>query len=229
MEFDFKNGEVLLINKPFEWTSFDVVNKIRYLIKKRYNIKKIKVGHAGTLDPLATGLMIVCTGKATKKIQDFTNYDKEYIAEIKFGATTPSFDLETEVDKTYPYNHINEKELLNILKNKFIGKINQIPPIFSAKKINGVRAYEYARKGENIELKPSLVEIKSIEILNINLPFVTLLIKCSKGMYVRSLIRDIGFSLKSGAHLTKLERTSVGEFKIENTFTISQFETIINN
>ena len=224
--FDFQKGEILLISKPYKWTSFDAVKKIRYLIKKKYQYNKIKVGHAGTLDPLATGLIIICTGKSTKEISKFQSLDKEYIATIKLGATTPSFDLETSVDKEYEISHINENNFKQAIK-KYIGEIEQIPPSFSAKHINGERAYYKARKGEEVNLKSSLIKIKKIEILEFNLPIVKLLIVCSKGTYIRALARDIGYSLKSGAHLVALKRTSIGNYKLENALLPEKFQKIL--
>ena len=218
------DGKILLIDKPFQWTSFDVVKKIRRLLQNKFDLKKIKVGHAGTLDPLATGLMIVCTGKATKKIQHLIEDDKEYIAEIKLGATTPSYDLETELDKSFEYNHISEDLTEKVLKEKFTGKIDQIQPIFSAKRIKGVRAYEYARKGINVELEPVKIEIHEIKLINYNLPDIKIKVNCSKGTYIRSLARDIGVALKSGAHLTGLQRTSIGKFSINDAISVNEFE-----
>ena len=225
-ELDFKNGKVLLIDKPLGWTSFNVVKKIRYLIQKKYNIKKIKVGHAGTLDPLASGVLIVCTGKMTKQISSFQDTKKEYIATIKFGATTPSYDLETEIDEEYPFQHITLEKLKTILSEEFTGTIQQKPPIFSAKQINGVRAYEYARSGQKIEMKTAEVKVHEVEIISDFelMPTVRLRISCSKGTYIRSLAHDLGQALGSGAHLTGLIRTKVGDFKIEDTITIEHFE-----
>lgn len=220
---DFINGEVLLINKPYEWTSFDVVRKIRNSISRKLGIKKIKVGHAGTLDPLATGLMIVCTGKATKKINDFMDLDKEYLATMKLGETTPSYDLETAVDSTHTINHVN-KSLLSKVLNEFIGDTMQNPPSFSAKYHKGKRAYEYARKGEEIELNPVQIRINSINLISYNQPFLKVLLSCSKGTYIRSLTRDIGEKLNCGAHLTDLERTAIGKFKKNDALTMTEFE-----
>ena len=222
-------GKILLIDKPFQWTSFDVVKKIRVLLKNKFDLKKIKVGHAGTLDPLATGLLIVCTGKATKKIQYLIEDDKEYIAEIKLGATTPSFDLETEIDKSFEYKHISEDLTERILKEKFTGKIDQIPPLFSAKRIKGVRAYEYARKGIDVKLEPSKIEIHEIELINYNLPDIKIKVNCSKGTYIRSLARDIGVALKSGAHLTGLQRTSIGNYSLNEALSLDEFEKRLKN
>lgn len=220
---DFQAGKVLLIDKEYNWTSFDAVNKIRILLKNRLGIKKIKVGHAGTLDPLATGLIIVCTGKMTKQITSFQDQEKVYEATIKLGETTPSFDLESEVDGTYPTDHINLEKLNEVLK-KFVGEIDQIPPLFSAKYINGTRAYEYARKGSEIELKSQKIKIHSIELIHFDLPFVKLRIICSKGTYIRALARDIGKSLESGAYLSDLRRTGIGQFDVKNAITMNEFE-----
>ncbi len=224
---DYLAGEVILINKYLSWTSFDIVNKMRYLLKKKLDIKKIKVGHAGTLDPLATGLVIVCTGKKTKEIEQYQAQEKEYIADIYLGATTPSFDLETEVDKEYEFSHITI-ELINEVLKKFIGKQQQIPPIFSAKKVDGQRAYISARKGIELIIKPSDIEIYEIEPLEINLPHnLKIKIKCSKGTYIRALARDIGTSLNSGAYLKGLIRTKIGNFSVENSITVDEFENLL--
>ncbi len=223
---DYLAGEVVLINKELGWTSFDVVNKVRKALTDHLKVKKIKVGHAGTLDPLATGLVILCTGKKTKEIVSFQDQIKEYVTVLKVGVTTPSFDLETEPDNEYPINHIT-KELTEEKVKSFLGKQEQIPPIFSAKKINGVRAYKKARKGAQFELKPSNIEIFEIEVLNFELPFVELRIVCSKGTYIRALARDIGKSLDSGAHLDKLERTRIGDFLLKNSISVDSFEKML--
>ncbi len=220
---NIKNGQVLLFDKPYKWTSFQVVNKVRWLLCQKYNWKKLKVGHAGTLDPLATGLLILCTGKATKTISELMAIDKEYIAEIKFGETTPSFDLEKEVDKTYPTEHIT-KELLEKTLKKFNGEIEQIPPLFSAKQVNGTRAYHLARQGSDMELKPSKITINEFEILKYEMPYASFRINCSKGTYIRSLARDLGAELNSGAHLTGLQRTRIGEFQLVNAESMESFE-----
>lgn len=221
-------GEVLYFNKVKTWTSFDLVNKVRYLIRKELGVKKLKIGHAGTLDPLATGVMIVCTGKATKRIESFQYQTKEYIATLKLGATTPSFDLETEVDATYPTEHITE-ELLHKTLKQFIGEIQQIPPKYSAVKINGKRAYEYARNGEEIEIKPKTLVIDEIELLEFHDLSAKIRVVCSKGTYIRALARDIGVALNSGAHLTDLERTRIGDITLDNCISINDFQEIINN
>lgn len=212
---NFKDGEVLYFDKPLGWTSFKVVGHARYHICRRIKMKKLKVGHAGTLDPLATGVMIVCTGKATKRIEEFQYHTKEYIATIRLGATTPSYDLEHEIDATYPTEHIT-RELVEETLKTFIGEIQQIPPAFSACMVNGKRAYDLARKGEEVELKPKLLVIDEIELLECNLPEIKIRVVCSKGTYIRALARDIGEALKSGAHLTGLIRTRVGEVKLEH-------------
>lgn len=225
---DFIAGKVILIDKPLEWTSFDVVNKIRYLLKSYHNVKKIKVGHAGTLDPLATGLLIICTGKFTKKIESFQAQEKEYITTLKLGVTTPSFDRETAEDQYFNINHIDKTLLLETL-HQFLGEQQQIPPIFSAKKVNGKKAYEAARNGQEIKLKSNTIVIHELELLNFNLPFVKLRIKCSKGTYIRALGRDIGKKLGSGAYLHNLKRTKIGAYHVENAFEISELEKKIKN
>ena len=214
---NFKEGEVLFFNKPLGWTSFKVVGHIRYHICRRMKVKKLKVGHAGTLDPLATGVMIVCTGKATKRIEEFQYHTKEYIATIQLGATTPSYDLEHEIDATYPTEHITREKIEETLK-QFLGEIQQIPPAFSACKVDGARAYDLARKGQEVELKPKLLAIDEIELLACDLEKMEIKIRvvCSKGTYIRALARDIGEALHSGAHLTGLVRTRVGEVKLED-------------
>lgn len=221
---DFKNGKVLLIDKPLEWTSFQVVNKIRWHIRKKFNIKKIKVGHAGTLDPLATGLLILCTGKFTKKIETYQAQKKEYTGIFTLGATTPSYDLETEINKTFSIKHIT-KEILHKTTKQFLGKINQKPPIFSAIKKDGVRLYELARKGQTTPIKPRSIEIFEFEITKIELPLVYFRVVCSKGTYIRSLAYDFGNALHSGAYLSSLRRTKIGNFKVENSIKIEDFTT----
>lgn len=219
---NFKEGEVLYFDKPLKWTSFAVVNKIRYHICRKLGVKKIKVGHAGTLDPLATGVMIICTGKATKRIEEFQYHTKEYIATLQLGATTPSFDLEKEIDATYPTEHIT-RELVEETLKRFVGSIEQIPPVFSACKVDGKRAYDLARKGEEVELKPKTLVIDEIELLECNLPQIRIRVVCSKGTYIRALARDIGEALNSGAHLTGLIRTRVGEVKLEDCLSVESF------
>ena len=212
---DFKKGEVLYFNKPLGWTSFKVVGHVRYHICRRMGVKKLKVGHAGTLDPLATGVMIVCTGKATKRIEEFQYHTKEYIADIRLGATTPSFDLEHEIDATYPTEHIT-RELVEETLQRFKGEIQQVPPAFSACMVNGKRAYDLARKGKEVDLKPKLLVIDEIELLDCRLPDIRVRVVCSKGTYIRALARDIGVALNSGAHLIALQRTRVGDVRLED-------------
>lgn len=211
---DFIAGEVVLFNKPLTWTSFDLVNKFRYKLSRKLGVKKIKVGHAGTLDPLATGVMIICTGKATKRIDEYQYQTKEYVATLRLGETTPSFDLETEVDGVYPTEQIT-KELLAAVLPSFIGSIQQIPPAYSACKVNGKRAYELARKGEEVQLKAKTLVIDEIELLSFDLPEIKIRVVCSKGTYIRALARDIGVALNSGAHLTGLVRTRIGAFTLD--------------
>ncbi|MDN3621006.1 tRNA pseudouridine(55) synthase TruB [Polaribacter undariae] len=219
---EYKNGQVLLIDKPLNWTSFQVVNKLRWEIRQRFNIKKIKVGHAGTLDPLASGLLIICTGKQTKEIHVYQGQEKEYTGTFTVGATTPSYDLETEIDKTYPTDHITE-ELLHETTKQFIGDIQQKPPIFSAIKKDGKRLYELARKGETTEIQSRTVSITEFEITKINLPEVEFRVVCSKGTYIRSLAYDFGLALNSGAHLSALRRTKIGDFSVEKGVSVEQF------
>ena len=219
---DFKNGQVLLINKPLNWTSFQVVNKIRWLIKNKFGIKKIKVGHAGTLDPLATGLLIICTGKMTKKISSFQNQTKKYTGTFLIGSTTPSFDLETKPDKSFPVDHINKDLIINATKS-FIGKIKQKPPIYSAIKKDGKRLYESARIGENIEINDRDIEILNFNISRINMPHIDFEVECSKGTYIRSLANDFGKKLNSGATLYKLNRTKIGEYSVNKSISIEEF------
>ncbi len=222
-ETDFLKGSVLLIDKPFEWSSFDVVNKVKILLQKKFRIKWLKVGHAGTLDPLATGLMILCTGNATKDITQYLSLDKEYIATICLGKSTPSYDLETQPDHIYPTDHITREMILKTLP-AFIGEIKQIPPVFSAKRLKGKRAYDFARKGKEIELQASTVHIKEIELLEYNKPVVVVRIKCGKGTYIRAFARDFGTALNSGAHLIALKRISIGDFMISDAMTMKIFE-----
>jgi tRNA pseudouridine55 synthase len=227
LEFHFLEGEVLLFDKPAGWTSFDLVNKVRKLISRHLNVRRIKVGHAGTLDPMATGLMILCTGKATKEISRFQGMDKSYIAEMEFGKTTPSFDAETEIDHQYPFLHIDRKNLLKTL-SRFTGTFDQLPPAYSAKKVGGQRAYKLARKGKEVKLQPHEVTINKIELIKFDLPYCTIAVDCSKGTYIRALARDIGFFLDSGAYLTALVRTRIGPYDLSNAMDISEFEKIIN-
>ncbi len=213
-------GEVILINKPYKWSSFDVVKKVRSRLCKNFNLKKIKVGHAGTLDPLATGLLLICTGKETKKISDYQDMKKTYKGTFKFGETTPSYDLETKVNKIYKYDHIEINKLIESSKN-FIGKILQKPPIFSAIKKNGIRSYKYARENKTIELKDREIKIYDFQITKYDQPYAGFLIECSKGTYIRSIANDYGKSLKSGAFLYSLKRTKIGKYSLKNALEIS--------
>ena len=226
--FQFKEGEVLLINKPIHWTSFQVVNKLRWGIKRQLGVKKIKVGHAGTLDPLATGLMIICTGKKTKEIDKYQAAEKEYIATIKLGATTPSYDGETVENYFYATEHINTDLIIKTIR-AFIGDIQQNPPIFSAIKVKGKKLYESARKGKDIETKPRNIRIIKLEILGIEMPYVQFRVSCSKGTYIRSLAHDIGKALNSGAWLCKLKRTKIGEYSLKNAIDIQDFEDMMKS
>ena len=221
---DFKEGEVLYFDKPLTWTSFAVVNKVRYHLCRKLGVKKLKVGHAGTLDPLATGVMILCTGKATKRIEELQAHTKEYVATLMLGATTPSYDLEKEIDATYPTDHITRELVEEVLK-KFIGSIEQVPPAFSACMVDGKRAYDLARKGEEVQLKAKTLVIDEIELLECNLPVIKIRVVCSKGTYIRALARDIGEALQSGAHLTGLIRTRVGEVRLEDCMQVDAFES----
>lgn len=224
-DMDYQEGEILYFNKPLHWTSFDVVGKVRWLLCRKLGVKKLKVGHTGTLDPLATGVVVVCTGKATKRIDELQAHVKEYEATLQLGATTPSFDLEKEVDATYPTEHIT-RSLIDSALERFRGEIWQVPPTFSAVKIDGKRAYEYARKGEEVEIKPKLLVIDELEVLRFDETTMQLTIRvvCSKGTYIRALARDIGQALNSGAHLIALCRTRVGETRLEQCMTIEEFE-----
>lgn len=224
---DFRRGEIFYIDKPYGWTSFAVVGKLRYHISKRLGVKKIKVGHAGTLDPLASGVLVVCTGKATKRIDELQAGVKEYIAEIKLGATTPSFDLETEVDATYEWEHITREKVEDVLQTQFVGCIEQIPPAYSACKINGKRAYKMARNGDEVELKAKTLIINEIEVLEMEGDKLVIRVLCGKGTYIRALARDIGVALGSGAHLTGLRRTRVGDVTIENCMTVEDAVNMI--
>lgn len=223
----FEDGVVLVIDKPYKWTSFDVIRKIQAMLKHNLGYKKIKIGHAGTLDPLATGLLVVCIGKATKQIEKLQAQEKEYIANVRFGATTPCFDLEKPVDVEYPYEHITRESVEAVLP-QFLGVQDQIPPLFSAKLVDGVRAYEFARGGVDMELKPNKVEIKEISVLNYAGRDVDFLVKCSKGTYIRALARDLGLALDSGAHLTGLRRTANGVFRVEDALSMEKVENIFN-
>ena len=233
---DFINGEILYFDKPLTWTSFNVVNKIRGHLCRRLGMRKLKVGHAGTLDPLATGVMVICTGHATKRIEELQAHVKEYVATLQLGATTPCFDLEKPIDQTYPTEHITEPLLREVL-TRFLGRIEQVPPVFSACKIDGHRAYDLARKGKEVELKPKALVIDEIELLDFNQEKMqaTIRVVCSKGTYIRALARDIGLSLNSGAHLIALRRTRVGDVRVENCMKVEDFpawlekQEIVNN
>ena len=222
----FAEGQVLFFDKPLYWTSFDLVNKVRIMIRSTFGIKKIKVGHAGTLDPLATGLMILCTGKATKRISEFQDLDKEYVATLHFGETTPSFDLETETDGRYPTDHITP-ELINSYLHEFIGENKQEPPLYSAKFIDGKRAYEIARKGITRKLGPVTIFYRELELLEFGIPESMIRLLCSKGTYIRSFARDLGVALKSGCYLSGLTRTAIGSYKLENARSIEKFEQFL--
>lgn len=228
---NFKKGEILCFDKPIEWSSFKVVGHARFHICRRIGEKKLKVGHAGTLDPLATGVMIVCTGKATKRIEEFQYQTKEYVATLRLGATTPSFDLEHPIDATYPTEHITRAGVEEVL-TRFIGTIEQIPPAYSACMVDGKRSYELARKGEEVELKPKQLVIDEIELLECCLdvpePMIKIRVVCSKGTYIRALARDIGEALHSGAHLTGLIRTRVGDFRVEDCLNPERFKEWID-
>lgn len=221
---DFLAGEILPLYKPYGWTSFQIVSKVRYHLSRHHKVKRFKVGHAGTLDPLATGVLLLCTGKATKRIEELQSHTKEYVADLMLGATTPSFDLEHPVDATYPYEHITP-ELIKETLPRFIGDIAQRPPLFSACKVDGTRAYKLARDGSDMELAPKQIRIDEIELIACELPKITIRVVCGKGTYIRSLARDIGEALGSGAHLTRLERTRIGDVRIEQCIKPENFQT----
>ena len=226
MTFNFQEGEVLLIDKPLEWTSFDEVNFIRSFLRKIYNLKKLKVGHAGTLDPLATGLLIICTGKMTKKINEFQGLDKIYVGRMKLGATTPSYDKETEEDRQFDTSSITEQKLLETAK-KLTGELEQIPPMYSAVKIDGKRAYELARQQKEKEIKPRKVTVYDFQLLNTSPPYIDFYAKTSKGTYIRALVRDFGELLNNGAYLTELKRTKIGDFDLNKAITIEEFREAV--
>lgn len=226
MNFNFVEGSIIPIDKPFKWTSFDVVNKIRTLIKYKLGIKKLKIGHAGTLDPLATGLLILCSGKFTKRIEEFQAFEKEYIGTFFLGATTPSYDLETKVENIKDISGITNEQIIEAF-NFFKGGYEQMPPVYSAKKIDGERAYEFARKGKDVEMKSVQISIPELEIVSINLPEVAFRIVCSKGTYIRALARDIGEKIGCGAYLSSLRRTRIGEYNVADALKIEQFEEMI--
>ena len=225
---DFVEGEILAFDKPYKWTSFDVVGKARWLLCHQLGLKKLKVGHTGTLDPLATGVVIVCTGRKTKLIDKLQYDTKEYVATLQLGATTPSFDLEKPIDQTYPTAHIT-RQLIDEVIPTFLGEQWQVPPMFSAVKVDGKRAYELARKGEEVELKPKLLVIDEIEVMSFDPTTMQLVIRvvCSKGTYIRALARDIGQKLNSGAHLIALRRTRVGDYRVEDCMNFEQFEQLV--
>lgn len=224
---DFIEGEVLYFDKPLKWTSFDVVAKVRYMLCRKLGVKKLKVGHAGTLDPLATGVVTICTGRATKHIEELMGHTKEYVATLQLGSTTPSFDLEQPIDATYPTEHITREAIEEVLK-RFLGRIEQIPPAFSACKVDGHRAYDLARKGKDVDLKPKILVIDEIELLAFDPETMQMTIRvvCSRGTYIRALARDIGQALGSGAHLTALRRTRVGDAKVEDCLSIEKFQEL---
>lgn len=226
----FTEGQIILIDKPLEWSSFQAVNALKWAIRKKFDLnKKFKIGHAGTLDPLATGLLLICTGKFTKKIPELQGQMKEYTGTFTLGATTPSYDLETQVDKTFPIEHLTDALIHSTTKN-FIGKIEQYPPVFSAIKKEGKRLYEFARKGETVEIKPRIIEILAFEITDICLPKIEFRVVCSKGTYIRSLANDFGKALHSGAYLSALRRTKIGDFNVNNAQTPNEFkEWLANN
>ncbi len=223
---DFLQGQVLLIDKPLGWSSFQAVNSLKWSIRKKFDLKKIKIGHAGTLDPLATGLLLICTGKSTKTINELQGQEKEYTGTITLGGTTPSYDLETEIDKKYPTDHITE-EMIHHTTSLFIGDIEQIPPVFSALKKDGKRLYEYAREGKEVEIKKRAVSISDFEITQVQLPEITFRVVCSKGTYIRSLAHDFGKALGSGAHLSKLKRTKIGDYNVDKAITPEEFGKLL--
>jgi tRNA pseudouridine55 synthase len=215
--FRFEQGETLLIDKPYKWTSFDVVAKLRTLIRTHEKIPKIKIGHAGTLDPLATGLLIICTGRFTKRIDEFQGLEKEYTGVFRLGSTTPSFDLETEIDREYPFEHISQEQINEAVK-KLCGTYEQLPPVFSAKKIQGKRAYKFARQDQEVDIKPQMVTVSAFEITQVNLPYLCFRISCSKGTYIRAIARDLGKISGCGAHLTSLCRTRIGPYHLRDAW-----------
>lgn len=220
-KFNFQEGEVLLIDKPLEWTSFDVVNHLRSYIKRAFDLKKIKVGHAGTLDPLASGLLIICTGKYTKQIDTYQGLDKVYVGSMKLGATTPSFDMETDEDQSFDVSELTSEKLMQATA-PFVGEIQQVPPVYSAIKIDGKRAFLYARKQDDVKMKPRPVTIHQFSVLNVELPHADFVVHCTKGTYIRSLVHDFGKSLGNGAYLTALRRTQIGDFSVSNAFSLEE-------
>lgn len=226
MSFQFEQGEIILVNKPYRWTSFDVVNFVRNYIKSQPGLKKIKVGHAGTLDPLATGLLILCTGRMTKQIEQFKEFDKEYTGTFTIGATTPSYDLETEINQSFSFEHVTE-ETIHATAQELTGNYEQLPPMFSAVKIKGVRAYEYARKEQKITIKPKQVSVPSFDIISIELPVITFRIVCSKGTYIRAIARDFGEKLQCGAYLSSLCRTRIGIYSLKDAYELECLRKIL--
>ncbi|MEI6274533.1 MAG: tRNA pseudouridine(55) synthase TruB [Prolixibacteraceae bacterium] len=226
-DFDFIRGEILVLNKPIDWTSFDLVNKVRNMLCRLMKIKKLKLGHAGTLDPKATGVMVLCSGKLTKQIDEIQADEKEYVALIKVGATTPSYDLETEENEQFPTNHITREMIETVLKS-FVGAIEQIPPAYSAIKVDGKRSYKLARKGNEVELKPKLLVIKEIELIKAEIPELEIRIVCSKGTYIRALARDIGKELNSGAYLIGLKRTRIGNYTIDQSLDLAELADMLS-
>lgn len=225
---DFKEGVILAFDKPYGWTSFALVAKIRYLLCRKMGVKKLKVGHAGTLDPLATGVLVLCTGKATKHIEELQAHTKEYVATLCLGATTPSYDLEKPIDEVFPTEHITREMVEEVLKS-FVGTIQQVPPVFSACKVDGARAYDLARKGQEVELKAKTLVIDEIELLKYSQTEIEIRVVCSKGTYIRALARDIGQALQSGAHLTALRRTRVGDVKVDECYNLDTFTEWLEN
>ncbi len=224
----FLEGQTLLIDKPYEWSSFQALNSVKWTLRKAFGLKKIKVGHAGTLDPLATGLLLICTGKNTKKIPEFQAMEKEYTGTLVLGATTPSYDLETAVDTTYPWDHITEEQLEQTTRS-FVGEIQQQPPVFSAIKKDGKRLYEYARKGKTVDIPSRKVVIHEFELTRIELPEADFRVRCSKGTYIRSLAHDFGKALGSGAYLSKLKRTKIGPYNVNNAMAPEEFRELLRN
>ncbi len=225
VDIDLTEGHVLNVDKPLGWTSTDVVRKVKFGLQKA-GYRKLKVGHAGTLDPLATGVLLICLGKATKRVEELQAERKEYVTDIMLGATTPSFDLEHEIDQTYPYEHIT-REMLDTALAELTGERLQTPPVYSAKKIDGMRAYEYAREGEQVEMRRALINIYAMEVLEFELPRVRLRVECSKGTYIRSIAMELGEKLASGAHLTSLRRTRSGEYKAEDGLSMEKIENLL--
>ena len=223
----FSEGMCVVVDKPYGRTSFDVVYRFRNMLSRKLGVRRMKVGHAGTLDPLATGVVVLCTGKYTKRIEEIQRGEKEYYATLKLGETTPSYDLEKEVDAIFPIEHITRERVLQVLAS-FVGEIDQVPPIFSAVKVEGTRSYHLARQGEEVQLAPKRIQIREIELVGYDMPYLRLRISCGKGTYIRALARDIGRALDSGAHLTELRRTRVGEWRVEDAIGVEEFEEFID-